>query len=165
MISRRGQGETTAEAERALKSMGWEVAFVCIPNTPHIGAVPITTASGASCQRYPDIVATQGTVIALLEVEVALSVGTATDIVERFRDMRIALANPHTYGMWRRAVEQQSGVSLPEQPAITCTLITCKDGAGDLETALTILASDSISHFRGSDFSPDILRSALPLAD
>ncbi|TON15434.1 hypothetical protein CGH61_24080, partial [Vibrio parahaemolyticus] len=62
------QGNVTKEYASFLSRNGWTVVYVCIPNTVHIGVVPIPTINGASKQRYPDIVAIKDEQLLIVEV-------------------------------------------------------------------------------------------------
>ena len=140
-----------------LAAGGWQVAYTCIPNTPHVRAVPIPTSRGTSCQRYPDIVACAGDVLALVEVEITLSESVAGDIRDRFREMAAALADSDAYSHWRGAVRRQCGVLLPETPRLACCLVTCRPiGAGKRELQAQ-LHDHGIESTSFQDFSPSLL--------
>lgn len=96
-----------------LPGHGWSVAFTCRPNRPHIGVVPIPTRSGVGRTRYPDLVATDGRSVRLVEVEPRETGAVLTDIRGRFIDHYLALSDPRAYTSWKGAVEQATGVAMP----------------------------------------------------
>jgi hypothetical protein len=111
-----GQGKTTRLYASGLTAGGWNILFVCIPNTPHVKVVPIPTSHGVSKQRYPDIAAVKNGCLLFVEIEMSLSAAVVEDIGLRFREMRQALASPDIYRAWRNKVELVSGHVLPETP-------------------------------------------------
>lgn len=117
-----GQGSTIRSVAGRLHDAGWTVLFVCVPNTPHVGVVPIPT-TGAGRQRYTDIVATRGAVVRLIEVELSLSDAVAEDIAERLSEQRAALRAPATWVEWSARVTAATGGVLPTVPIIECELI------------------------------------------
>lgn len=152
-----GQGKITLKAAQDLKADGWQVAYVCVPNTPHIGAVAIPTKHGSSRQRYPDIVATNGSVLAVIEVEMSLSQIVAIDIVERFREMRMSLSEQSTYAMWRDAVRRECAVKLPEQPELRFCLLTTRAWTPSLDEEVQRLQEEGISVYAARAFRPGVL--------
>ena len=81
-----GQGSTTLEIGDRLRKNGWNIVFLCIPNTAHLKVIPIPTQRGGSKQRYPDIVAYRDGVTRFIEVEMNLNQSVANDLIERFSD-------------------------------------------------------------------------------
>lgn len=152
-----GQGSTTIAIAELLSTDGWQVAYTCIPNTPHLGAVPIPTAQGGSRQRYPDIVACRGDCLAIIEVEITVNSRVARDIVERFGEMREALSDPERYSIWRAAVLRSSSVSLPEQPRVVCQLVICRGTDAVVRAFLPGLATDGIGLVVAAAFQSDDL--------
>lgn len=152
-----GQGKVTLSVANQLESAGWHVAYVCVPNTPHVGAVAIPTKHGSSRQRYPDIVAGRSTVLAVVEVEMNLSRGVALDIIERFREMRTSLLDTPTYEMWRDAVRRECAVVLPAVPDICFCLITTRPWRTSLQDEARRLRDEGILVFPASDFRPEAL--------
>lgn len=152
-----GQGKVTLSVASELEVAGWEVAYVCVPNTPHVGAVAIPTKHGSSRQRYPDIVAGSGAVLAVVEVEMSLSPSVATDIIERFREMRVSLSHRPTYEMWRDAVRRECAVDLPELPELSCCLVTTRPWRASLEDEVQRLRGEGIWVCVATDFQPEAL--------
>ena len=155
-----GQGKFIQRVAQALKADGWEVAYVCVPNTPHIGAVAIPTKHGCSRQRYPDIVAATGGILAVIEVEMSFSRGVATDIIERFGEMRMSLSEPSTYAMWRDAVRRECAVELPEHPELRCCLVTTRTWMPSLAEEAQRMGEEGISVYAARDFRPEDLLEA-----
>ncbi len=86
-----GQGATIGLIAEALESNGWTVVFVCVPNTPHIGVVPIPIEGGSSNQRYPDVLSFRDGVLRLTEVEITLSEDVVEKTILRFDEQITAL--------------------------------------------------------------------------
>lgn len=126
-----GQGATIREVAAALREAGWNVLFICVPNTPHVGVIPIPT-SGIARQRYTDIVASKGSTIRLVEVEVSLNEGIAEDIATRLSEQRSALQRPTTWQEWSARVTASTGTSLPIKPDIECLLVVIKNFQGSI---------------------------------
>lgn len=121
-----GQGSTTRKIAAQLRKSGWDVIYVCIPNTPHIGVVPIPTKSGVTAQRYPDILSIQGNVLRLSEIEIAVTDDIASKAIERFTDQRCSILSPEIYLPWRDRVLELTGHQLPVVPGeVICELISC----------------------------------------
>jgi hypothetical protein len=118
-----GQGKTTRLYATRLTDEGWKVLFICIPNSPHVGVVPIPTSHGVSKQRYPDIAALKNDQLLLVEVEMGLSDAVSQDIVLRFNEMRQALGNPALYRSWSQRVGLVSGHEMPLTPRIESRLL------------------------------------------
>jgi hypothetical protein len=120
-----GQGATTKRAAATLRDSGWQVVYTCVPNTPHLGVVPISTRTGVTAQRYPDILSTHGNVIRLSEVEMSLTEDVATKAIERFGEQRSALSTPEVYADLRSRVLELTGIELPKTPTVVCELVIC----------------------------------------
>lgn len=117
-----GQGKTTRKYADQLTDEGWNILYVCIPNTPHVKVVPIPTSHGVSKQRYPDIAAVNNDRLLLAEVEMNLTESVAQDISLRFNEMRQALANPDIYRAWSSRVETVSKHKMPANPIVETRL-------------------------------------------
>jgi len=152
-----GQGKVTLAVAASLEHEAWSVAYVCIPNTPHVGVVAIPTKQGTSRQRYPDIVAVKDGVLALVEVEMTLTGSVADDIVERFREMRAALQDRETYAMWSEAVSRSCSVDLPTRPTVVCCLVTTRGWRGTAEPFAERLRASGIAVHAFGSFSPGTL--------
>lgn len=118
-----GQGKTTKDYAKTLRQGGWDILFLCIPNTAHLRVVPIVTSHGVSKQRYPDIAALSGNTILLVEVEMALTEAITADILLRFREMREGLSNPVIYSEWASKVKKATGIGMPLTPALETRLV------------------------------------------
>ncbi len=105
-----------------LAQKGWEVLYICIPNTPHVGVVPIPTSHGVSKQRYPDIAAIKNGRILLVEVEMSLTESVVQDIRLRFAEMREALASSETYRSWSAKVELATKRKMPTTAIVEACL-------------------------------------------
>jgi hypothetical protein len=149
-----GQGATTKAASIALTEAGWTVAYVCLPNTPHIGVVPIPTSHGVSRQRYPDILAFKGDTIRLVEVEQFLSDAVVEDISLRFREMRTSLSDHIVYKSWKDHIERSFNYALPDKPHILCDLLLCRAIPKSAQPLESKLLTDSIRVFGLGQFSP-----------
>lgn len=149
-----GQGKTTMELAAMLASAGWQIAYTCIPNNPHVGAVAIPTGRGTSRQRYPDIVACRDDVLALVEVEIAISESVVADITERFQEMVVALDDAGVYEIWRRAVERQCGVLPPDPRRIACVLVLCRSISAEKKMLQRALGERGIQSMVSGDFDP-----------
>jgi hypothetical protein len=117
-----GQGKTTRKYAAQLSSDGWNILYICIPNTPHVKVVPIPTSHGVSKQRYPDIAAVSNDRILLAEVEMNLTEAVAQDIILRFVEMQRSLMSPELYSMWSKKVETVSKHKMPPKPMIETRL-------------------------------------------
>lgn len=120
-----GQSSIIRQTREALQRAGWIVAYVCIPNTAHVGVVPIPTPEGVSRQRYPDIVCMKGEITRLVEVEMRLNENVARDILLRFTEMNAALRRPERWELWRTQVARECGVKMPERFVPRFDLILC----------------------------------------
>lgn len=120
------QGEVTRAVSRLLQAAGWRVVYSCVPNTPHIGVIPIPTPSGSARQRYPDILATDGEVVRLVEIEPRLTRGVATNIIERLGEQVTALSGDEVWEPWRRHVERSHGVLMPPHFVPRADLVICE---------------------------------------
>lgn len=118
-----GQAKTTKEYAKRLNAAGWNILFVCIPNSVHVGVVPIMTSHGVSKQRYPDIAAMMGNSILLVEVEMSLTNAVADDIVLRFAEMREGLSSSEVYRAWSSKLEIITGLKMPESPDLEVQLL------------------------------------------
>ncbi|HCG5907771.1 TPA: hypothetical protein N2898_003778 [Vibrio parahaemolyticus] len=117
------QGNVTKEYASFLSRNGWTVVYVCIPNTVHIGVVPIPTINGASKQRYPDIVAIKDEQLLIVEVEVSLNINVYEDISLRFFEMRASLSNAALFLSWIRMIKHTTGLDIPEFISIESQLV------------------------------------------
>lgn len=117
-----GQGKTTREYAKQLINEGWNVLYICIPNTPHVRVVPIPTSHGVSKQRYPDIAAEKDGYLLLVEIEMNLTEAVVQDISLRFNEMRHSLINPDLYRAWSNSVESVSKHKMPASPIIETRL-------------------------------------------
>jgi hypothetical protein len=120
-----GQGSTIKAVARELESSGWSVVYVCIPNTPHVGVVPITIKDGSAEQRYPDIVAYRDQITKIVEVEMGLTENVLYDIQTRFQEMVEALEDLEAWDTWRQHIHKVTGHSLPIGFEPECELVVC----------------------------------------
>jgi len=123
-----GQGTAIREIAEWLRSNDWTVLFVCVPNTPHVGVIPIPT-DGLAKQRYTDVVAVKGSILKLIEVEIALNEKVAEDIAARLSEQRLALRRPNTWREWSSRVAASTGARLPTSPTIECELVVIRSTA------------------------------------
>ena len=107
------QAVVTNAVAKALAEAGWQVVFVCLPNTVHHGAIPISTPGGSARQRYPDVLAVDGEVTRLIEVENVLTEAVADDIALRLAEQTHALEDSGYWEVWRRHVESVHGIGMP----------------------------------------------------
>lgn len=121
-----GQASTTIAIADILLRTGWTVVFRCIPNSPHIGVVPIPIQRGSAKQRYPDILSFRDHILRLTEVEIALTDNIADKIIERFDEQRAALLSPVTWVAWTARVRSLTGHLLPADCQLSCELVVCK---------------------------------------
>lgn len=119
------QGKITNEIADKLIAEGWKVVYKCIPNTPHIGVVPIPTSSGSSSQRYPDIVAYKDDEVRFVEVEIKLNAQVAKQLIERFDDYTGYLSKENNWALWKQQVFQYTGHMLPNGFCPVCDLVIC----------------------------------------
>lgn len=121
-----GQGAAIREIATWLKHNKWIILFVCVPNTPHLGVIPIPT-DGVAKQRYPDIAAIKGSTLKLIEVEITVNDSVAEDIAGRLSQQRIALQRPNTWREWSSRVAASGGYKLPDEtPVIECELVVIR---------------------------------------
>lgn len=140
-----GQGKTTRLYASILREEGWEVIYTCIPNSPHVGVVPIPTSHGVSKQRYPDILAIKHNQILLVEVEMTLTNAVSQDISLRFYEMNKSLKNTDIYRGWSRAVEISSNVTMPITPDIEMRLKLVNGSNVESSPFLEILSQQNIT--------------------
>lgn len=138
------QGTFTRNLAISLSADQWVIAYTCIPNTPHLKAVPIPIIKGSSKQRYPDIVAIRGNNLLLVEVELTLTDNIAQDIMTRFLEMRTALGNTDIWKSWRQHVNDTCGVSIPQVVVLKCVLYICSSLSEKHRYNLELLKNMSI---------------------
>lgn len=146
------QGGTIAAIACALETARWQIVFKCVPNRAHVGVVPIPVTGGAK-QRYPDIVASRGQVLRLIEVEPVLSEVVANDIVERFTQQREALAIPALWELWRERIRTIAGIALPSSPLVEAVLVYLRPSPTTLIGA-EILRAAQIRVYAAEQFEP-----------
>jgi hypothetical protein len=117
------QTATTNAVAAALAGAGWQIVFVCVPNTVHHGVVPISTPDGAARQRYPDVLAVDGDTTRLVEIENALTEAVAEDIALRLTEQATALEDPAYWETWRRHVEAEHEIQMPPTFAPSLELV------------------------------------------
>jgi hypothetical protein len=122
-----GQGDTTNAIAAILQDAGWTVVFKCIPNSTHVGVVPIPiTQGGAAKQRYPDVLSFRDDDLRLTEVEIAISEEVVEKTIERFSEQMLALSIPETWSAWRARIAGLTGHQIPAVCTIRCELVLCK---------------------------------------
>jgi hypothetical protein len=144
-----GQGKTTRDYAEKLRQEGWGILFLCIPNTVHVGVVPIMTSHGVSKQRYPDIAALSGNTILLVEVEMALTDAITEDIILRFREMREGMSNPNVYRAWASKVGTVTGLDMPSNPVLETRLLIVKGITSKVASLADRLSASHIPVFSG----------------
>lgn len=105
--------------------------YTCIPNSAHVGVVPIPTSHGVSKQRYPDIAALKQDRLLFVEVELALSETVVTDIILRFKEMRQALNNPKVYTDWANKIADLTKLRVPPNPTVETLLVIVNQRPAD----------------------------------
>jgi hypothetical protein len=138
------QGDVIRITKQGLKEKGWNVVYTCIPNTPHVGVIPIPTPQGSSEQRYPDIVATTGPVVRIVEVEINLTEQVVLDIRTRFSEMTSALTNSSVRSQWRKNISNSSGLTVVEDFRIEKDLVVCLENIPDDSPLVRDLHSSGI---------------------
>lgn len=151
------QGATTKEIARTLQEVGWQVVYTCIPNTPHVNVVPISTPSGSSNQRYPDIVAFRQDDTKLIEVEIRLNRQVTNDLVIRFKDMIDALKDDSAWQLWRHHIYKTTGYHLPKRFRPHCDLVICQPIPTSTRWLAEELKSQNISVFFVADYISAIM--------
>lgn len=146
-----GQAVATNAVAKALTEAGWRVVFVCVPNAVHHGVIPISTPGGSARQRYPDVLAVDGEVTRLIEVENALTASVADDIALRLAEQTVALEAPAYWEIWRRHVEATHGITMPASFAPLRELVIGGERRLD-ETLVARLAGSGIRACRLADF-------------
>ncbi len=149
-----GQGQAIRAAAARLKDAEWMIVFVCVPNTAHVNVVPIPTKSGASKQRYPDVVAYKGTVTRFIEVEMVLNEHVAKNIVERFSDITDSLSPLTSWKTWRDHVLHQTGHNLPHEFNPKYDLVICGPMSRDVQALTHSLSIEGICVSSVADFEP-----------
>jgi hypothetical protein len=139
------QGQVTRHEANQLEQNGWRVAYVCVPGTPHVGVVPIPVVNGSCRQRYPDIVAHDGTMTLLLEVEPKLTASVSTDIQLRFSEQVNSLVAKERWDSWRNHVKHTTGVWLPDVFIPRCELVLVTPPKGAAEAYVGALETSGIS--------------------
>jgi hypothetical protein len=141
-----GQGSITIEIGKKLREDGWDIAFLCIPNTVHLNVIPIPTLRGGSKQRYPDIVAFKNGITRFIEVEMKLNHDIYEDIVERFSDFISSLSKDELWNIWRLHVQEQLRIKTPEVFIPQCDLVICgKIGRNSLSLVEALLNKHNIT--------------------
>lgn len=121
-----GQGKTTRQYAKSLKEEGWEIVYTCIPNTVHLGVIPIQTIDGASKQRYPDIVAYRENSLLLVEVEISINLNVYEDIKLRFKEMTETLSHEDKFLEWREKIQEVHGIHIQSDSEILRRLVLLK---------------------------------------
>lgn len=121
------QGKVTRDYANTLKSNGWNIAYTCIPNTVHIGVVPIPTSKSSSSQRYPDIVAYKDGVLLLVEIEVTLNKSICDDISLRFSEMNESLMDEQILNGWVKLVRGFVNFSITDVNKILNELVVVNE--------------------------------------
>ena len=150
------QGKVTRAISAQLAASGWRVVFVCVPNSPHVGVIPIPTIRGAGKQRYPDVFAIRGDSLRLVEVELVLTDSVAQDIVLRFGEMTSSINNPTIYGPWKAHVERSHSLKLPSQPTLDCNLVLCRPLNEANPILVSHLLNSGVSVFDESTFAAGV---------
>jgi hypothetical protein len=148
-----GQGDTIRAVAAQLKSEGWSVHFVCVPNTPHVGVIPIPCNGASAKQRYPDVLASNDRTTKFVEVEPGLNENSATDLETRFSEMLAALNDPPTWQLWRDHVVATSKKPMPQTFLPECDLVICTKG-GLSPTLVTRLQQKGIRVLPTSKYTP-----------
>ncbi len=148
-----GQGVTISAIANALEDSGWTVVFVCVPNTPHIGVVPIPIEGGSSNQRYPDVLSFKDGVLRLTEVEITLSEDVVQKTIVRFDEQVRALKTNTIWLSWSDRVLSLTGHHLPLMCTIVPELVICKNIRPSQANLIDRLASAGISVSDYSHFS------------
>ena len=120
------QGKVTKDYANLLSHDGWNIAYVCIPNTAHIGVVPIPTPHGTGKQRYPDIVAFKDKRLLIVEVEILLNEYVYEDISLRFSEMNYSLNDKSVFSSWSGLVSNYLGIDIPKDINIENQLLIIK---------------------------------------
>jgi len=149
-----GQGVSIKHIAEKLKGANWNVVYVCVPNTPHVGVVPISTGAGVTAQRYPDILSTKDDVIRLTEVEISLNENVAMKAIERFLEQRSTLLKPIYYTDFGSRVKELTGIILPQKPIIICELITCKNISIKANVFCQLLLANNINVMNEHEYIP-----------
>jgi len=117
-----GQSCGTKNIVSLLEKEGWNIIFKCLPNTPHLGVIPIPVSTGTSLQRYPDICATKNKIIKLIEVEIKDSLKVRLKTEERFVEQTKSLNNKEIFQKWRKRVSDYTKSDVSETISIECEL-------------------------------------------
>lgn len=154
-MTRLGQGTVTRNIAKILRKNGWTIGYICVPNTPHVGVVPIpTSVSGVGAQRYPDVVAFNDSITLLIEVEPVLNLNVSLDIHLRFTEMITALENPTVWERWRRHVQLEAGIVLPPSFSPLCKLVVCEEVSTFDNLITAALRNHGIRVVSFADYSP-----------
>ncbi|GGO67265.1 hypothetical protein [Bowmanella pacifica] len=140
-----GQGNITKKYANYLEKLGWNIVYKCIPNSVHVGVVPIPILNGSSKQRYPDIVALKMNTILLVEVEINLTDSVSEDIILRFDEMRESLLDNNNWRDWTSKISKNSGLDLSSVSNIDCELILVKKISSRHQNKITKLRDKSIN--------------------
>lgn len=104
----------TLRIKSQLLAAGWHVVYACVPNTAHLGVIPIPSSGPRSRQRYPDIVAVRGGVTRLIEIEPRLTRAVLSDIAGRFDDHVDALTTSSVWTTWCESIDKRNAFLMPE---------------------------------------------------
>jgi len=149
-----GQGTTINSIADTLESNGWNVIFVCVPNTPHIGVVPIPIEGGSSNQRYPDVLAVKGDVLRLTEVEVKISDDVVNKTIERFAEQQTSLRDVQTWQSWSARIQSLTGIELPAACQLYCELVVCNDLRPNNNAHVSRVTAAGIRVFDTQNYEP-----------
>ena len=148
------QAATTRLIAKILGENGWTVVFTCIPNTPHIGVVPIPTKNASSAQRYPDILSFRQNTVRLSEVEISLSQQVVTKAIERFREQTDALRSPKNWLTWRERIKTLTLHELPNPSLLQCELVTCSPIRRKHDALVSLLLTHDIHVYSPDTYKP-----------
>lgn len=147
-----GQGAVTISIANAIRqNQKWHLVYSCVPNTTHLGVVPIPTPMAVGNQRYPDVVAVNKEIVWLIEVEIRLTMKVARDIQHRFAEMKSALSQEPIWKTWRNQVERVAGLVMPTEFSSRTTLVICTGNPGALVDEIRFLDSNSIETLLWND--------------
>jgi hypothetical protein len=150
-----GQGKVTNSIAELLIENGWSVLFKCVPNTIHIGVVPIPIGYGKT--RYPDIVAYQNGVMKLIEIEPKLNSEICQSLKVRLEEQRTALGNRKIRSDWIRSLTMKTGVSIGIEFDIECELVVILVQKNcDFPHSRQLLNLNRIELYRDTDYEDSI---------
>jgi hypothetical protein len=144
------QGKVTQERARFLENSGWTVIYQCLPNSPHIGVVPVPVRiDGEQC--YPDILSFKGATLMLTEVEPRLNILTANNIQRRISSQIMTLQNTRFLEEFCNRLSEITSINVPSIRHIEAELVVISVLKDESISALEILSKSNVRTYHAKN--------------